>query len=190
MRNQSTRKGIGTPVLKWRKATRPSNDPLASGSGRHSSRARVRSSGIRKSSTCRRGSLFDRCQTDELQTGGIEVVMACHRGSQCRQNPGSFDQRYEALLRRFRASSLQRDGRAVRSRYSSSRPLHVRREIRLPGSGNDHCIPAKAERGRSDADYAFVKRVGDDPRLLASSEPHSRKARIPFRPPIGIRSRS
>ena len=124
--------------------------------------------------------LFDRCQTDELQTGGIEIVWYAIEARNADKIRGSFDQRYEALLRRFRVPSLQRDGRAVRSDIQQQ-PLHIRREIRLPGSGNDHCIPAKAEWGRSDADYAFVKRVGDNPRLFASSEPHSRKiARIRF----------
>src|SRR6185436_6184343 len=83
---------------------------------------------------------------------------------------GSLDQRYEPLLRRFRPPSLQSDGRAGRSGIQQQ-PLHVRRKIRLPGSRNDHCIPAKAEWGRNDADYAFGKRVGDDAGLFASSKP-------------------
>jgi hypothetical protein len=115
--------------------------------------------------------VVDRCQTNELQTGGIEVGWYAIEARNADKIRGSFDQRYETLLRRFRVPSLQSDGRAVRSDIQQQ-PLHIRREIRLPGSRNDHCIPAKAERGRSDADYAFVKRVGDDARLFASSEPH------------------
>ena len=115
--------------------------------------------------------VVDRCQTNEPQTGGIDVVTVRRRGSQRRQNPRIVRPAIRNAPPPFPRSSLQSDGRAVRSDIQQQ-PLHIRREIRLPGSRNDHCIPAKAERGRSDADYAFVKRVGDDARLFASSEPH------------------
>ena len=126
----------------------------------------------------------DRRQTDELETGGIEIVWRAIQARNADEIRGSFDQGYESFLYRFRAPSLQRDGRAVRP-DTEQKPLHASRETRLLRSRNDHRIPTKADWSGGDADCTLAKGIGDNSRLLGLPKPRVAQGRENYLSRIG-----
>ena len=159
MRNQSTRKGIASPVLKCRNSSSPVHRPVRITMGQYSSRARFRSSGARKSSTCSRRRFLHSGETQEPQAGGIDELRPAVQAGEADEVGRSLDQRKKAPLVRLRLPSLQCDSRIICA-DPEEESLRFGGKVGPARPRNENCVAAKADRGGGNAKRSVPEWIG------------------------------